>query len=92
MYSGFNVADLDELLDGVGFLELNLGDGSDSQEVLESVGNGVRGRSHSRVSNSQREGGNIGYSLLELGTQVLGLDVKDSRSKDGARVIDLQKF
>lgn len=82
---------LDELLDGSGLLEFNLGDGSNGEQVLESVGDGVGYGSHGGVTHSQREGSYVGHSLQELSTEILWLDVQDSWREDGARVIHLSK-
>lgn len=80
---------LDELLDSGSLLELDLRDGSQGQQVLETVGDGVRRRGDGRVADGQREGGHVGHASLELGAQVLGLDVQDFWREDGARVVHL---
>jgi hypothetical protein len=80
---------LDVLLDGGSLLELNLGDGSKGQQVLEAVGDGVwRGRERG-VAHGQRHGGHVGYSLHELGAQIFRADVQDRGCEDGAGVIHL---
>ena len=80
---------LEELLEGLGLLELDVGGGGDGQQVLESVGDGVRRRRHGRVADLQRDGGNVGHAAHELGAQVLGLDVQNVRAEDAAAVVHL---
>lgn len=80
---------LDELLDGGGLLELHVGDGGDGQQVLETVGDGVRRGRERGVAHGERGGGHVGHSLHELGAEVLRLDVEDGGSEDGARVVHL---
>uniref|UniRef100_A0A182KIT0 Uncharacterized protein n=1 Tax=Anopheles christyi TaxID=43041 RepID=A0A182KIT0_9DIPT len=80
---------LDEFLDRFGFLELNLGDGGNGQQVAETVGNAVRHRSQRRVADLERNGSQVGDSGLELGAQILRLDVENFRREDRARIIHL---
>lgn len=82
---------LDELLDGLSLLELNLGDGGDGEQVLESVDNGVRSRGHSWVTNGQRQRSYISNTSHELLAKIFRLDVQDSWREDGAGIVDLYK-
>lgn len=80
---------LDELLDGLSLLEFHIGGGGQSQQIAESIGHAVRHGSDRRVTDRQTDGGQIGNSGLELGAQILGLDVENFGREDGARVVDL---
>merc|ERR1719251_305405 len=73
-----------ELLEHLSLLEGDLGDGGDGQEVLHAVGNAVRSRSHSGVSNGETHGSDIGDSGHEL-----VLDVQDGGVKHGSLVVHL---
>lgn len=82
---------LDELLDGGGLLELNLGDSSDGEQVLETVGDGVGRRGHSRVADGQRKCSHIGNTSHELFAEVLWFDVQDGWREDGTGIVDLHE-
>merc|ERR1712056_3445 len=73
-----------ELLEHLRLLEGDLGDGGDSQEVLHTIGNAVRSRSHGWVSNGETHSGNIGDSGHELVLDILISDVQDGGVKHGS--------
>merc|ERR1719251_157078 len=78
-----------ELLEHLSLLEGDLGDGGDGQEVLHTVGNAVRSRSHCRISNGETHGSDIGNSGHELVLNVLVSDVQDGRIEHGSLVVHL---
>merc|ERR1719210_1225161 len=78
-----------ELLQLLSLLEGDLGDGSHGQEVLHTVGNGVRSAGHGWVSNLQTHSSNIGNSCHEHVLDVVISDVQDGGVEDGALVIHL---
>lgn len=80
---------LDELLNGFSLLELHIGRGGQSQQIAESIGNAVRSRSNGWITNRQTDGSQIGNTGLELGAQILRLDVEDLWGENGTRVVDL---
>merc|ERR1719410_1901643 len=79
----------EELLKHLSLLEGDLGDGGDGQEVLHAVGNAVRSRGHSGVTDGKRHSSNIGNSGHELVLDVVIGDVQDGGVKHGSLVIDL---
>lgn len=80
---------LDKLLDSGGFLELDFGDRSNCEQVLEPVRDRVRRGRDRRVPDGQRQRGHVRHSREELLAEVLWLDVQDGRCENGARVVHL---
>merc|ERR1719251_423692 len=78
-----------ELLKHLSLLEGDLGDGSDGQEVLHTVGNAVRSRSYCGVSNGETHSGHIGDSGHELVLDILVGDVQDGGVEHGSLVVHL---
>lgn len=63
----------------LGLLESDVGNGGNGQQVLETVGNGVRNGSLGSIADSQRGGGDVADSGLDTSTQVVGGDVQNLR-------------
>merc|ERR1712111_131951 len=79
----------EELLEHLSLLEGDLGDGSDGQEVLHTIGDAVRSRGNGWVANLQTYGSNIGDSGHELVLDVIISDVQDLGAEHGSLIIDL---
>ncbi|GMR33466.1 hypothetical protein PMAYCL1PPCAC_03660 [Pristionchus mayeri] len=77
-------------LDLLGRLEGDVGDGCDSEHVLESGGEGVGHGSSRGVLDGKRHGGNVADSLEEAGTELRGGEVEDLRGVDRSVVVDLE--
>ncbi|GMR33482.1 hypothetical protein PMAYCL1PPCAC_03677, partial [Pristionchus mayeri] len=77
-------------LDLLGLLEGDVGDGRDSEHVLESGGEGVGHGSSRGVLDGKRHGGNVADSLEEAGTELRGGEVEDLRGVDRSVVVDLE--
>lgn len=80
---------LDELLDGGRLGKFDFGDRSDSQKILESVGNAVRSTGDGWIADCQTDRGQIGDAGEEFNAEILGLDVQDFRGKNSAGIVNL---
>merc|ERR1711892_163927 len=70
--------------------ELDVRDGCDGHEGLETVGDRVGHGGDGRVADVQRDGGNIGNTGAEALAKVLRGDVQDAWVEDGARVVHVE--
>ena len=78
-----------EGLDGLGLLEGDIGDGSNSQHVLKSVGQRVGDGSESWVVDGQRDGSDIANSRKETLAELLGGHVQNFWSVEGSIIVNL---
>ncbi|GMT02931.1 hypothetical protein PENTCL1PPCAC_25105, partial [Pristionchus entomophagus] len=80
----------EEGLDLLGLLEGDVGDGRDSEHVLETAGDGVGNGGSRGVLDGKRHGGDVTDSLEEARAELRGGEVEDLRGIDRSVVIDLE--
>lgn len=69
--------------------EGDVGLNSNSQDVLETIDNGVRNGGLGAVTNLQRHTSHVGKSSLELGDELIISNIQDRGREDGAVIVDI---
>merc|ERR1719373_703554 len=77
------------LLELLGLLEGDVGDGGQGQALLYAVDDGVRSRGERRVADLEGDGCDVANAAHEAGAQVVVGDVQDGGVEDGSGVVDV---